>query len=51
MCAIYDEYGYMGYTTYHTLLHSISLEAAVIRDVLVLDESNLDGGKEAVFVS
>ena len=36
---IYDEYGYMGYTTYHTLLHSISLEAAVIRDVLVLDES------------
>ncbi len=36
---ISDEYGYMGYTTYHTLLHSISLEAAVIRDVLVLDES------------
>ncbi len=36
---ISDEYGYMGYTTYHTLLHSISLEAAIIRDVLVLDES------------
>jgi len=36
---IYDEYGYMGYTTYYTLLYSISLDAAVIRDVLILDES------------
>ncbi len=36
---INDEYGYRGHTTYHTLLHSISLEAAVIRDVLILDES------------
>lgn len=36
---IYDEYGYMGYITYHTLLHSISLEAAIVRDVLTLDES------------
>ena len=35
---IYDEYGYMGYITYYTLLYSISLEAAVVRDVLVLDE-------------
>ena len=35
---IYDEYGYIGYTSYHTLLHSISLEAAIVRDVLILDE-------------
>lgn len=36
---IYDEYGYMGYTTYHMVLRSISLDAAVIRDVLTLDEN------------
>lgn len=36
---IYDEFGYMGYTTYYTLLYSISLDSAVIRDVIVLDES------------
>ncbi len=36
---IYDGYDYIGYTTYYKLLHSISLEAAIIRDTLVLDES------------